>query len=178
MNPIYLAGGLAITGAFAASCYFAYGAGKNSVQTEWDKAKLEWVRQKSVLDNQVLTFERSIPLLQQGAENAKALAQAKADELLALQRTRTDTAVAGLRDVQRTITERLTIKSDDSTALIECKATAIAYRNVFDSCVDRYRELGEQAQADQSRRFLAGQQCERAYDTAEAGLRDIARARP
>ena len=178
MNPIYVAGGLAIAGTFAASCYFAYGAGQDSVQTEWDNAKIEWMEYKSALDAQIQAFERSIPVLQQEAENAKAIAQAKADELLALQRTRTDTAVAGLRDIHRTLTERITIKSDDSAALIECKATAVAYRNVFDACVDRYRDLGERAQADQSRRFLAGQQCERAYDAAEAGLRSLAEVRP
>jgi len=173
MNPVYAVGGLAAAGALAYCGYALYGAGQASVRAEWDRSKLVWAEQRSALEERVRGFERGLPLIQKELDDARSLAETKAAELLALQRARADTAVAGLRDANRSLAERIAPKSDDSAALVECKAVAAAYRDVFGACVDRYRELGERAQEDQSRRFLAGQQCERSYDAVEAGLREL-----
>jgi hypothetical protein len=173
MNPITIAGGVAAAVALAYAGHTLYSAGKASVQSDWDKAKVAWQEERSALQTKVTSLERNLVVSQKEIQDAHESEKRKERELLALQRARADTAVAGLRNVTDQLSKRLAPKSDDSAALAECKAIASSYQALHGACVGRYRELGEVAQVELASARGRGLECERSYDAAERALRSF-----
>lgn len=148
-----------------------YEFGERSVQSDWDRDKLDRQRQLSEALERALAAERDLKQSQKEAQDAHEQANRHAEELLAVQRARTDTLVAGLRNTAAELSKRLAANEGDSAALRECKTVGSAYQTAFGACVRRHRELGESSERDFVKARNSGLECERSYDAAEASLR-------
>ena len=128
MNPITIVGAIAAAGLLAYAGVSVYHAGEQNVQSQWDKATIKWQAEESAFKTKITGLERSVVQSQKEAQDAHAAENQKSAELVALQRNRTDAAVAGLRNAAAELSKRLAPKSDDTTALTECKAIASTYQ--------------------------------------------------
>lgn len=173
MNPITVAGGIAALVVLAYTHHVAYSAGASKVQSKWNADII--VRQKDLSDykDRLLLTERALSDSQKEAQNAHDRENEAFKKLVALQRTRVTGIDERLRVVSDELAKRLKANAEDSAALLECKTAANAYRSVFDSCVGRYRELGELAQQRVAAAVSSGLECERSYDAARQTLMEL-----
>ena len=178
MNPITMAGGIAALALLGYTHFVAFSAGEHRVERKWDADKLVRLQKESSLKDQVTALERNLIGTQKEAQNAHIKESQAQSELITLQRARLSTVDRGLRDVTDKLAAGLRAQPDDSAALAECKTTASAYRAVFESCVGRYREMGDDAQVRLSDAVSRGLECERSYDAAEGLLKELAVQRP
>jgi hypothetical protein len=171
INPIQAVGAIAGAAVIAYGAFAIYKAGERSVQSEWDRAKLEWQVERSNYQSRIIALTSDIDQAQKGAQLQHAEEIRKFEASLVAERARAERHLAGMRDSSNQLRKWIDSKSDDSAALGQCKAVATAYEGLFGSCNQRYRELGESADRDLAKARATGLECERAYDAAEQALK-------